>query len=104
MRREDARNRGKANGSNQLAGRKDKTVAQHECLHNDSNATVVAMVTARATARMATMVAGAAAKSTVATAKAGGIGNNKLKAAAEETAVAATETAMATKMLRRRHS
>ncbi len=62
------------------------------------------MVTAMAAATMATMVAVAAAKTTAATAMAGGTDNNQLKAAVEETSVAETETALATEMAMRGRS
>ncbi len=100
----DASNRGKATGNNQPAQQKDKRAVQHGHQFNDINATVVAMVTAAAAARTATMVAAAVATTTVATAMVGVTDNNQLKAAVEETAVAATETAMAMKMAMRRHS
>jgi hypothetical protein len=78
-------------------------VAQHECQCNDTNAAVVAVVTATAAATMATTVSEAVAKIMVATAMVGGIDNNQLKVSAEELAavavVAATETAMATEMV-----
>ncbi len=62
-------------------------------------------MTTMAVGRMATTVAMAAVKTTAATVMAGGTDHNQLKAAAEETAVAAaTETAMAMEMGTRRHS
>ncbi len=62
------------------------------------------MVTALAAATTATTVAATAAKTTAATLMVGGTGKNQLKASAEETATAATETVMVTEMSTRRHS
>jgi hypothetical protein len=79
-------------------------VAQHKGHCNNSNATVVAMVTALAAATTTATVVAAVAKTMVATVMAGGTDNNQLKVAAEETAVAVTETGMATETVTRMHS